>query len=702
MSSGQGYSQESRWLRLTSPLDPDTFLPLRLTGREAVSELFEYTLQLGSEVLSIDATTIVSHPVTVEIPALADGTGCRYIHGVVRRFSAGNIVDGKRLYSMRIVPALWRLTRTRDSRIFQNATQTVQDIIQEVLDEYEITNDLQLDGHYPNVEYCVQYQESAFDFLSRLMEAAGIFYYFKHGAFDHTLVVTDQLSNFPQLEPPELQIQAHGTGVNESIEHWEHIYEFRAGKIALTDYEFLDNFPGTAATPADNLLATQTSNLGLEGQTDYEIFEYPGGHQLSDDGHAAAEIRLQEEEAQYNTVAAVSSYRAIEAGFKFNLRGHESDEENTLYAILSCEIQADATHQYSSNISVAGRPRDFFTNRFTCIPDVNYRPLRKTPKPRIFGTQTAVVVGGNDEEIHTDEQGRIQIQFFWDRLSQRNTPGQYWVRCAQSIAGKNWGGIFIPRVGQEVVVTFLEGDPDRPLVTGVVYNGEQLPPYALPDNKTQSGFKTMSTTKGDASTFNELRFEDKIDSEEIYFHAERDFNRVVENNDSLKVGFEKQEDGNQTIDVFNNQTITIGASDASDGSQSLTVKTDRTITVQEGDNSLTVDKGNRAVTVSQGNDELTVSQGDRSVSIDTGNDTLTVQSGNLTIEVSAGTATIEAGQTIELKVGGNSITIDNSGITISGTTVTVEGEASVEVTSPASEVNGDGTLTLSGGTISLN
>lgn len=701
MSSGQGYSQETRWLKLTSPLDENLLLPLTLTGRESISELFHYQLQLGSEELDITPTDIVGHPVTVELLPLAGGEGTgRYIHGIVQRFTAGNIADDKRIYTMQVVPKLWQLTRTQDSRIFQKETQTVADIIEEVLGEYEITKNVNLTATYPNLEYCVQYQESAFSFISRLMESAGIFYFFEHLEDDHKLHVVDDVTNLIDLAPDTLTVEGPGTGVNEGVSLWEHNYEFQPGKFTVTDYEFIEKFAGSEETPANNLLSEEASSLALENQDQFEVFEYPGGFQTATDGTAAAKVRLEQHEAQYHTVLAQSSYRGVQSGCKFTLSGHPAEDDST-FAIVSVEISADARHQYSGGAK--SRPREFFQNTFRCIPDdVVFRPQRTTAKPRIIGTQTAVVVGGQDEEIHTDEHGRIQVQFFWDRVSTVGEPGQYWVRCAQSIAGKNWGLVFIPRVGQEVVVTFLEGDPDRPLVTGVVYNGEQPPPYALPDNKTQSGFKSMSSAEGDQATFNELRFEDKKDSEEIYFHAERDFNRVVENNDTLKVGFEKKTDGDQTIDICNNQVLNIGGDDASDGSQTLTIKKDRTTTIKEGDETLTVEKGSRSVTVTKGDDTHTIETGNRTVNVDTGDDTLTVKSGNLTIEVTAGSATVEAGQSIELKVGGNSITIDTSGITVTGTAVTVEGEASVSVTSPASEVNGDGSLTLSGGTINLN
>jgi type VI secretion system secreted protein VgrG len=279
--------------------------------------------------------------------------------------------------------------------------------------------------------------------------------------------------------------------------------------------------------------------------------------------------------------------------------------------------------------------------------------VRKTPKARIEGTQTAVVVGPSGEEIFPDKYGRVKVQFRWDRDGKKDANSSCWVRVATLMGGKQWGMIHIPRIGQEVIVAFEEGDPDQPIIVGMVFNSDQMPPYALPDNKTQSGFKTRSSPGGGAEDFNELRFEDKKGSEEIYVHAQKDYNLVVENNQSLKVGNPQAPDGSQTTEVYK----------------------DRTETVKTGNEKLTVETGNRDITVTAGDDSK---------------------------KVTAGTSKTEAGTAIELKVGGNSIKIDQSGITISGIKITIEGTAQVKATSPLTEVSSSGVLTLKGSITNIN
>ncbi len=296
------------------------------------------------------------------------------------------------------------------------------------------------------------------------------------------------------------------------------------------------------------------------------------------------------------------------------------------------------------------------------------------------GTQTAVVVGPSGEEIFTDKYGRVKVQFFWDRQGKKNADSSCWIRVGTLWAGKQWGAIHIPRIGQEVIVAFEEGDPDQPIIVGSVYNADQMPPYNLPDNKTQSGLKSRSSLKGGTDDFNQLRLEDKKGSEEIYFHAQKDFNRVVENNDTLKVGSSKADDGSQTVEVWK----------------------DRTETVKTGNEKITIEKGNRTVTLNTGNDLHQMKQGNRDVKIDMGNDSLKISMGNHTTKLDLGKSETEAMQSIELKVGGNSIKIDQTGVTIKGIMVSIEGQAMLDAKAPMTTVKGDGMLTLKGGITMIN
>jgi type VI secretion system secreted protein VgrG len=322
-----------------------------------------------------------------------------------------------------------------------------------------------------------------------------------------------------------------------------------------------------------------------------------------------------------------------------------------------------------------------FDVEFAAIPSATpFRTPATTPRPYIRGPQTAMVVGKSGEEIWTDQYGRVKLHFHWDRLGTLDENGSCWVRVAQVWAGKGFGFIQVPRIGEEVIVEFLEGNPDRPIIVGRVYNNTHMPPYALPDNQTQSGVLSRSSKEGTAENFNELRFEDKKDSEQIYFHAEKNFDRIVENNDTLKVGFEKQDAGDQTIDIYNN----------------------RTVTLDQGNDKLQVKTGNRETLVDKGNDTHTVGEGNREVTISQGDDTLTISTGDMTIKIEAGEGTIEAATKLTLKVGESSITIEPSKIELSSVDITLSATGNLEGSGTNSKVSGTASLDLDGGTISLN
>jgi type VI secretion system secreted protein VgrG len=420
-------------------------------------------------------------------------------------------------------------------------------------------------------------------------------------------------------------------------------------------------------------VGTVTHSL-TAGNGELEIYDYPGGYaqrfdgvspgggdRASDvqnifpDGTRTVGIRMQEETAAAVRLKGESTCRQLVAGGKFTLTRHF--DGNGAYVLTRVEHLADLGDAYTLGNALATH-----LNTFECIPaGLPFRPERTILRPRMDGTQPAVVVGNPGDEIFTDKYGRIKVQFPWDRQGKNNADSSCWIRVATPWAGAQWGIIHIPRVGQEVVVAFEEGDPDRPIVIGSVYNAQEMPPYTLADNKTQSGYLDRSTLKGSSANFNQLRFEDKKGSEEVYFHAEKDFNRVVENNDTLKVGFDKKDQGDQTIQIFNNQTLQVGDPSASDGSQTITIYKDRTATLQ------------------------------------TGNETVTIQMGNQTTQVSLGSSSTEAMQSITLKVGANSITIDQTGITLQGMMVSVKGDIQTQVQGTMVQVNGDAMTTIKGG-----
>ncbi|MDB5306043.1 MAG: Phage-related baseplate assembly protein [Gemmataceae bacterium] len=672
-------SQNRRLFTLTTPLGPDAFLMTGFRGREELSRPFSFTLDLVSENTAVAPADLVGQAVGWTVNEPADNP--RYFHGFVKKLVTGpQMSRSLRNYQAEVVPWLWFLTRTADCRIFQN--KTVPDILKAVFALFGFSAYKEsYQGSYPVREYCVQYRETAFDFVSRLMEEYGIFYSFAFAAGSHTLVLADAPAAYADCAQPTAEYRPDSDAM-WGVYQWDRAYEYRSGKATHTDYNFI--------TPSTNLLASTATTVSLPGITGYDLYDYPGRYKVGADGTALAKVRIEEVEVGYDTAAGEGRNPSFLPGGKFALTVHPADDGS--YVLLAVEHTGTENWVAGTQSGAAD-----YRNSFTCAPAATpFRPARTTPRPAVPGPQPAVVVGPAGEEIYTDQYGRIKVQFFWDRVGQKNETSSCWMRVAEMWAGQNWGMVFTPRIGQEVLVDFLEGDPDQPVVTGRVYNAEQMPPYALPANMTQSGVKTRSTKGGGAADFNELRFEDKKGNEDVYFHAQKDFHRVVEHDDDLQVGHD------QTITIKNDRTLTV-----SEGNEKITIsKGNRDRTVSEGNDTLTVSKGDRTVTVSQGNEALTVTQGKRTVSVNgdqaltvkqgnrtitvsQGNDGLTVTQGNHTVDVSAGTSTTKAAQSITLKVGANSVVIDTSGVTIDAQSITLKvGANQIAISQSGIEVKG--------------
>ncbi len=653
--------QDNRTLTIEkSPLGKDQLLLEAFHGREGLSELFSFQLELLSEMEHIAPKEIVGKPITFSVP-LSD-SGKRQFNGVVRRFSRGPVMgnSGLRRYRAELMPWLWFLTRNSNCRIF--AKQSVKDILEKIFQDhgYGHAAKFHLSGNHPKREYCVQYRETDFDFVSRLMEEEGIFYYFQHESGKHELVIADATAAYKDC--PEKHIEYFpGDKTTDRVTGWDHNYEFRSGKWSQSDYNF--------EAPTNKLLTETKTIRGMDGADKYSLYDYPGGYTQKADGEALTRALMEQEEVACDTTTAESTCRTLHPAGRFTLKSKEDSpqDDGKSFAIIAIEHSAS-----DGSYGQGGSGGLSYANSFTCIPaSVVFRPARITPKPTVRGIESAVVVGPDKDTVHTDKYGRIKVKFHWDREEKSES---CWIRTSQSWAGASWGSVFLPRVGQEVVVSFLGGDPDRPIITGSVYNGEQMPPYKLPDNASQSGFKSRSWPKGAADQFNELRFDDKADAEEIFFQAQKDFNRVVKHDDSLKV----------------------------DNDRTLEIKKNLTSTISEGNESHTVKQGNRTVTLDKGNDELKLEGGNRTVTLDSGNDALTLKGGNRTVKLNAGKASTEAMQGIELKVGGNSIKIDQTGITIKGIQVKIQAETMLEVKGTMATVSGDGMLTLKGGVVMIN
>ena len=528
MPQTASYTQDHRLIAFDAPsLGKDVLLLQELTGQEGLSRLFSYELDLlAYENDSLSFEKVVGKKVSLKLQR-PDGS-LRHISGYVSRFTQGE--TDERLfthYHAQVVPWLWFLTLQADCRIFQNLS--VPDIISQVFDLYPL-HDYRLSlGKYQPLEYRVQYRETSFNFVSRLMEEFGIYYYFDHSIEGkHTMVLCDPSTSLPTSPSSPISYETRVGGLEdpEVISNWHVGQEVRTGKYSLTDYNFI--------TPSTSLMANEPTIVNLAACKDLENYDYPGPHTTKDDGLAAAKVHMQEEEAAHLVVSAAGNARALGSGYLFTLKNHYRSDQNTTYLVTEARHFASAGQTYTTAGTLGG---ETYSNHFTCIPaNVQYRPPRVTPKPHVQGPQPALVVGKAGEEIWVDNYGRVIVQFYWDRQGKKNENSSCWIRVSQPWAGNSWGGMWIPRIGQEVLVSFLEGDPDRPVIVGRVYNAEQMPPYQLPDHQTVSTFKSRSSKGGTGANFNEIRFEDKKDSEQVFIKAEKEMDLRVQTNSREFIG----------------------------------------------------------------------------------------------------------------------------------------------------------------------
>ncbi len=584
-------TQANRLIAINTPLGPDVLLLRGFTGQEAMSRLFSFELDLLSTDPEIKFKDIIGQTVTLRVVLGRDKE--RFFNGVISRFMQTGSDAGLANYRATMVPKLWFLTRTADCRIFQN--KKVPDIIQEILKENGITDiKTVLKGTYEARDYCVQYRETDFNFVSRLMEQYGLFYFFEHADGKHMIVLADDLSAH-QPCPEQSNVSWNPQGSDSLAEdvitslQWEESLRF--GKYAVTDYNF--------ETPSTSLQAEVKSQIDVGGNGKYEIYDYPGEYGKKAEGEAVAKVRMEEEEARYKVISGAGSARVFTTGFKFTLQDYVRKDVNGDYVLTEVRHAASVGNTYATGAAAGGSDEDY-SNSFTCIPaKTPFRAPQVTPKPMVQGPQTAVVVGKAGEEIWTDKYGRVKVQFHWDRYGKMNEESSCWVRVSQNWAGKQWGAMFLPRIGQEVIVEFLEGDPDQPIITGRVYNAELMPPYDLPANQTQSGLKSRSSKGATPDNFNEIRFEDKKGSEQIHLHAEKDWTITVENDKSQSVGHD------ETLTVGNNRTKTVGVDQSEDVGANKTIHVganhmetiDANKTMMVGGNHTETIHGNETITV---------------------------------------------------------------------------------------------------------
>ena len=487
----------------------------------------------------------------------------RCFDGMISRF--GRLGEGKggTTYQGKMVPWLWFLTKRTNCRIFQD--KKIPDIIEQVFKElgfngyyrFELTNS------YEPRDYCVQYGETDYTFVSRLMEQYGMYYFFEHKMGGekgkHTLVITDNPSfrlPCPGHERVKWKGEADDSQYEPGIVEILKEQEFHPGKFCHIDFNF--------TTPKNNLSSKEQGHFSVGKDKEYEVYEYPGEYVQRTEGESLAKIRMQEKEAMHTIIRGKGTCKGFMAGAHFELVGYDHADLSGAYRLLLVKHKASTGD--SDGVSWGAGMEEGYRNFFICTPlTVPFRPARKTPKPAIQGPQTAIVVGKSGEEIQVDKYGRVKVQFHWDREGKSDDYSSCWVRVMQQAAGKQWGTMFLPRIGQEVVVEFLNGDPDQPLITGSVYNAENMPPYPLPANQTRTTIKSNSSKGGGGS--NELRFEDKSGSEEIYLHGQKDWTIVIGNDQTQTIANDK------TLSVGKNRTKTVGVD------ESETIGANKTITV---------------------------------------------------------------------------------------------------------------------------
>jgi type VI secretion system secreted protein VgrG len=659
--------QSDRLMQFSSPLGKDTLLIETLDGAEGISRLFEFHAQLlATTDTAIDPKALIGSKVSVAV-ALNDAPGSRWVSGIVAAFeqSSGDVEFD--VYHARIVPSLWQLTLNMNCRVFQN--MTVMDIVKKVIGEYGLSLSDQTSASYKTLDYCTQYDESDFHFISRILEQSGVFYWFEHTEQDNKVIFGDGRTAYADC-PLSSSVVYEPDGSGEEGAYGSGVSEFSAtaamvsGKHSTRDYDY------RTYAPHDVPAKASASPYGKNG---YENFVYPAGEEgyvkeadkeLSTPDFAA--LFLDSEAVASDAVSEVfhgtSNARSFCCGFTYTMDKHPRSAWNRKYLLTEVGHQVTQVPSYKADGMASGSG---YSNRFSAISsDLVFKPALTVRRPKIYGPQTAIVVAPSGEEMFIDKLGRVCVQFFWDRERKPNTIDNTWVRVAQPWAGSGWGTFFWPRLKDEVVVQFLNGDPDNPVVTGSVYNGVNVPKYKLPDMSTRSGLVTRSSKGGSAQNANELRFEDKTGSEQIFLNAEKDMDHRTENDNRRFVG------GKDSLIVK--------------GAQYEEVDTDRHANIKGN----TVDKvgGNSDINITSNLNEKVGSNYSLQVGQNHGEkvgQNYSMDAG-MEVYIKAGqTVVIESGMNLCLKGAGGFITIGPSGIAISGTMVMINSGGAAVPGSPA-------------------
>lgn len=695
-----------RSIRMKGPLPVAQMQLLRAEVREGLSRITEIDVEFLSTSLDSDLAGVLGRPLHVEIDT--EGEGIRYFSGHCVEVLFEGVYEGQGHYLASLRSWQWFMTQTTDSRIFQD--KTAMEIIKQIFGEYGFADfEDKTGGGGPQRPYCVQYRETDYDFIHRLMVEEGFYYYMDYTDLKDTMVIVNDIGLHRNIaERHELDFFFKEDMVRLREDHifdWRERETLRTGKVTLNDYHFV--------TPSSDLKVTTAIPKGTHSRTDFEVYDHPGRYTETERGTALSRTRQEAFAAEHLTSRGIGNCRTLAVGYRFTLKNHPRTAANREYLITEAIHQLQIETEYNlgeleetalgERVTLDPKKNpDPYRCTFRCQPATErYRHPHPCPRPKIPGLQTAMVVGPAGEEIHTDCYGRVKVQFHWDReakAADRKENSSCWIRKAEPWSGKGWGMQWIPRIGQEVVVQFEEGDPDRPMVVGMLFNNATThPPFRKYDLSAPTmtttdpggvsvssglaatmnlmGWTTRSTKQGGTTTFHEFVFDDTKDAEFVRFQSERDYKEIIKNNAEVTVGIEHQNPGDFTMTVHNHHSETVKQGD-------------RTIAVETGKETHTV-KGDRSVTVEGKHDESVT--GDQTVTLSA------KQTVSATSDIS-----IKSNSKITLTVGSNSITIDTTGITVSGGMVSVEGTGTAEMKSPATTVDGSGTLMLTGGVVKIN
>jgi type VI secretion system secreted protein VgrG len=646
-------TQRRAWI--TTPLPEGRLVLESMSGHEGLGSPFAYDLALISLDPDIDLDSLLGQMMTVH---LALSAGERLFNGIVVHAEHGLKQGDYTRYRVTLCPWLSLLQHTSNCRIFQ--AQSVVEIVKAIFRDNGFSDfEDSLNETYDPLEYCVQFCESDYNFVSRLMEREGIYYFFKHTDGRHTLVLADGYSaHQPADGYAEIPYKVdQGGGDDERLDSWLVAKQVLPGAFAAIDFDFMN--------PKAGLLSQLQADLGNAAGS-YALFDYPGRYLTASAGDRRVKMRLQEAQVGYERATASGNTRGLSAGALFTLVDFPRDDQNKEYLVIAASFHFDVGGFTSGSSAME---TTFDGNYVLIDSQTQFRPAFYAAKPRVEGPQTAIVVGPDGDEIWTDKYGRVKVQFHWDRFVTKPDEASCWVRVSQAWAGAKWGSMHIPRIGQEVIVDFLEGDPDRPIITGRVYNNDQMPPYDLPANQTQSGIKSRSTPNGGPSNFNEIRFEDKKGSEELFIQAEKTQTTNVK--------------GSQSISVAGSRSISVGG----DESTSVTGTRSATITKKETQTF----KADREMQVTGTNlDEITGAHtgkyhAGRTETVESG-DTLTVMGSDKTVTVH-GNYNTTADTQFQVTQGANTLLIKNS--------VDVNSEGEIHLHNPKCSVD------LKGGTVEI-